>query len=777
MQKYKILLCIIMVIGSAFGAQPDAGEEGNTLGYCDKKARKKLYMDFSLGDDKIGYIQRPRQSVTLKANARFVDLLKQKGKMSFEYIATNTQEFFLKQYAWERVFDILHSKKNIGVDLAEQCLVWDAPVVAQPEELIEVVIQRIFIDNPKTIRRDLMLSLYAAGYRDYCPKAIASKETVLVSLGFIKKIQCCVGSKGTLFSRMCNNWRQIMSATNKQALQIYANATFEDAAKLYQMLYMKKHGIFAILQRDIDRNDGKVFGFAQHRQNKILQYILERERKPIAMLDLVRDVERVYTLPNGILYEVASLVFLGKVRGSYDAQQNICILERCDHLPMRAAPDDRDDAVVFFQNLREYASTEGALLGTYMQGYTRYSPEKLVACRKAFDLIGLGVAEDRRILWSELFEFLQKHEKIPPIWQWTEEWVGYGRNILCSYSHITLGALFDMHNRGVLKLIQSMQSPDLQQVPAERRMFSDLKEFLQYTLQNRPEPYCLDEFVSVLQKTSISQGWTWHGMLIILRKFIRHLHYNEVADVMTWLETPRPMQEYDESEETEVACMLRNRHPKVGVDGLAFLLAYMGLSTTPEKARTIFAALDIAGLVRAPSHRGPFIKRCSVFFEKAKETRGTLEATQQVFAEKSLGERGLNAITMALKFSNNERLTQIAKQNPPWVRVKGCSRRKRTKVDSSVLPDDSQEVYCDGYDLEQDAKDDGEVLRENDAVEADKTYMNGIAALAEAAQFLGEFQCFTEDPGYLKAKNQSAGSDHGRGILKKGKRKRRRGCQ
>ena len=651
---------IIVLQGLLFCAEKDGADHDATSA----KLVTFRSVDFGLHADKRGASIKARSLQIYLKDLEFFAEIQARKVVSFSEVVTLAHKIYggALWELWHKIFGALYDERRIGIDCSKREIIWGKPAVAPAQELIEVAIMRVYEDDVSVLRSDLVLILYEAGYRDYCYKSIEAKLNVLMAMGFIQKYHFGLGGHTKFIRRIETYWSDVCTKSHKQALELYKGVPSDDIEKVYQMIYIKKHDIRTALQRHMMCNHGEAFGLGVFRQDHILKHILSKKGQPFSLNEISTCVPGDSVLPNGSLSEVARLVFLGKIKGSYDWKCGTCQFVEGESVPEGDRDETACDELIFFQNLHEYITVDRALLMTYLCGRRTYAQNILILCKKAFALVGFDVT-GMRAASPHVEKFLTDHESIPPTWEWSQDLMVEGFDLLVSYEHSTLNVLFDMHNRGVLKKVQQfveglrpssrLESKNAESIQAKMRQF----------LGERPRK--LSCLVRKIEYLGTVHDMTWDAVCAAVLPFVSSFYYDEEQQEFTWLEHPRFMQKFPANKDTSCAAYICSKHPKITLRGLAVMLTYLGFDISLHRARLILSALNILGLVpESNKHTASCTGRCQQAMEVIiSGKKNLLEADSETLdVYKGLTNYDWQSICFAFELRGQKHLAAVTRQ-------------------------------------------------------------------------------------------------------------------
>lgn len=612
-------------------------------------------LHFGVNDDKMGHAFAARTKYCDPGHKALMHYIDQRESVSFDDFEQQARQY--SGDIWGRIFYVMSQRKNLYADFEKKSFVWREQEVEPPEERIEIFMAALFEEDPTCSRRNLVLMLYNSGYRDYHWKAIAGKERALLSAGFIDVQQRGFGANQAFFDRMEGYWEQVFSQRTDLLAETYFDAGSDNKETLYQMIYIKTHKIGTQLKRHAQRNDGSVFGFALERQKGILDHL----QKSDANLWTVSDIEELcvdISGPQGVRYEMANLVFLGKVliyRGEQHGQYTFALNK--GEPWQKASNDGGGDEMAFFENIYKCARVDDAILETYYQGYRAFSPRKLLLYKKAFQLMSLAFPLQKEAP-TDLSEFLQRHACIPPIWLWGDAWYQAGWHVLSGRQQKILDCVFEMHNRGALLTIKHAAAGLHRSGSA---LFENCKLQVQQCFQGEGSR-SLKDFLKVLRKVAKEHKATVYNVMDVVKEFNQCLDYHEKEDQFVWLETPKEETVWQEEDGEAACCFLRNHYPGITLDKMCLLLSYMGIPINPHKAKVMFYALEIADMLPPlRPKKSECIGRCQPFFAIEKNSPNWVrDHPNAVLAGKTLDARGRQIVQCAVRIFGNQELQDIA---------------------------------------------------------------------------------------------------------------------
>lgn len=642
---------------------------------------KRSEISFAVGEDKLGFCHFGKDLA--RQNQKMLRFLLDRPCTYFPDVESKAYQIYGcggdTSALWARVAGVVRQEPRLDIDLTRKCLVTHAtPCNKRPKESIEKAIYRIYTEEPAaTSKRDLVFMLYKEGYRDYTYRAIVGKRSVLVCVGF-----CPKQNVGENYSRTIGYWQQIKNATEEKMNNIFLRCHNKDVDTVYQMIYMKKHGIIEDLGKYIESDNGETLGDALERQDKILQYLQERAGQPCMLFSIAKSLGSECRMPKGVLYEIAKLMFSGRAAIAYNDQDSTCTLVPQETMPVRSK--ELCDELVLFQNTRKCIRVEEAILQTYCQGYRAYHPAKMVLFKNGFDIMNL----EGNLSWhgsKALSEFLQRHKEIPPVWKWDAEMEAQGRDFVHMIPHRALDAIFEMHNRGTLDIVKTYANSTSSGAKQKFVMGSCLSVIKKRLSE---EQHCgLKQLAEALVQTNGEPGEKiipWTVVLGGVSGFIQHVHYNIEQDKFTWIDTPEPLQDATEDAAVKEACALTNRYPWMSVQCLTFVLLHKGFAITPERIYLISHGLKIAGLVLSDNKKSsPFSKRCKDVFAFFKNQESPYTNDAQIMEEYERNGRVRYIVAMALKFCENDELKAIAKSSECVQKCKRVSSHPHPAAKSS----------------------------------------------------------------------------------------------
>ena len=670
---------VFIAVSVLQGAQSPGGEGFGEESFCEKQVtcvmpgRPKRTMElFNVGDDKEGFLHVEKNIVDKQI--ALIDYISREKVADFDAVEAQAMTIFgnrNKFTVWGQIANTVRQSRYVAVDSAGRRFVVCAdPVPRCPQESIEKAIYRACQEYHSIQKRDLVLRLYSEGYQDYTYQSIVAKRTVLTCLGFCPNF--FIHGDTLAFLREC--WTAINRGSNQDRRDIFCNCAHKDIDIVFQMVYMQKHGLIEALGQEIENNSGEVFGNALRRQNKILQYLKDRIDQPCKVLDITQSVLTEHDLPKGVVHEIASLVFLGKAVVSFDFEEETCTLLSQSALPVGA--EELCDELVFFQNLRKHTQVAQAILKTYLRGYKKHPPEKMNLFKSSFDLMNVaGNVSGRSVQILE--EFLQKHAYIPPVWRWDAAMEERGRILRLTFYDRILDAVFDMHNRGTLSLVQTYA-----------RVVQKPHFCMENTLPPTKERLCCDDppcglkgLAQLLEQTdnkgSGKKNNDWAIVLDGVGGFIRHVYYNVETDEFSWIEDPKSLDDKTEYAGIKEMCLLKNRYPGISVRCLTFLLLHKGFAMSHERIHLLSQSLEVAGLVR--SHKD---KKYTACIQRRKEVFLALkncqnkESLARIYASIKNDSRAERVVMDALNFCEDEGLKALT--NIPFVQKCGRGVYKRS---------------------------------------------------------------------------------------------------
>lgn len=684
----NLFFFIFIAAGVLNGAQrPEA--LGVREDVCMQKApvgTKRPMADFAVGEDTQGFCRISRDIV--HKDRLLIFSIRHQKSVQFDAVekeATRIYKNGRPSILWGQILNAVRREPLLDVDyIGQRFVVSDRPMEKHPTERIEKAIYRIYEENPSTTKRDCALMVYAQGYRDYTYESIIAKRRVLVCAGFCPNI-----SHGPCdnMDRFIDYWWLVKWGTDQERETLFCQCDVKDVDAVYQMIYMHKHDLIAPLGKEIAEDSIALSDDARKRQDKILHYLQERVDTPCQIFDIARSV-LPQKLPKGVVYEIASMVFLGKIVVAFDAEKGMCTLVSSGVLPTRAK--DQCDELVFWQKLRRCKRIEDAILATYLQGHRTYPPAKMVLFKNGFDIVNI----DGKGLWgraADVVRFLQKYQCIPPLWQWDADMEQEGRPFLMGFCNMALDALFEMHNRGALDVVRSYAQFSPKTHFSNEGIRADVEQFL--GLGEACDVRKLAGFLRTKDEELARKQGNWHIILSGVRDFIENVHYDIEKDEFTWIDHPEPLEDKTVFAEVEHACILRNRYPRMALQCMTFLLLHKGFELNLERGQVLFHALDVAGLVLSEGKRLPHCsKLCKeiVAFLQGKESE--FSDSEAVKRERLRNLRVDRIVSEALSLCKNEHLKTLAQQTNI---VQKCGPRVYKRSSKNSLNTCAKRQKCD----------------------------------------------------------------------------------
>lgn len=646
----QIFFFFLFVVSVLSGAQKSADAEE-----VREDAPLRGMAPFTLDSDKQGYACGKNSSYVLK-DELFSKCFQNVQALSFEQAEQKAKTIYgYLQDDWSQILEVVRKNECIAIDyVGQRFVVCEHPVQKNPQERIERVIYRIDAESSSLSRKDLLLRIYSEGYRDYTCRAILAKRWALIAAGFCPKHPRLSQERINL---MQDYWCCVRYAPYDDLCDLYIRAGQRNVDILYQMIYMQKYGIVEALAKEVESGAKEVFGQELERKNKILAYLKERASQPCTILELSVSVQD-YFLPRGILYEVAGLVFSGKAVVRYSFEQKTCTLVPGGSLP--PAQEGTSAELELFKNWRQHVGEGSAILQTYLQGHCAYSPEKMSLFIKAFEVMHIG-GSSGWIGENVLRGFLKKHKHIPPVWQWDVHMEIEGEELCRTFYHRHIDAIFDMHTRGTLDIVQKFA-----QIGGKERLGPEMpglkaKEFLRQYKNSGVAAFA--EFLREEYREQDASNWP--VVLKATESFAQNIHYNIADDEFSWVDVPETCADTTESAEEEEACLLRNQYPLMGTDCLAFVLKSRGFLAGRERTRTLFSALAVAGFTpKGYGLTSQFLIECKETFGRAclQGSDGTQEA--QVPRDSARGGRAHKTVIKALQLRKKPSLQEVHRRTP-----------------------------------------------------------------------------------------------------------------
>ena len=612
---------------AAFGAcDGDASEErcaqhGGVTCECDGSIVGRRVVSFGQNDDKTDLSRKKKMRQNFSEEQTFVAKLKEELRVSknkeicFSDVTKIAKSTFANtKDVWGRILEAVRTDKEIDVGFVDGCFFLNSSgYAAHPKDRIELAMQRIFMDNPATPKRDLVLMLYEVGYRDYAYEDIIAKYHALLGAGFCDPGPLAALRTEDFVLRVRGFWNAIRPMSKKESVELYLQMKRVDACVAYHMIHMKENPTVHLLQEELSCNSGAVYGLAQLRRRKILEYLHENANRACSEKDLLWHVRGALSPPKGMAFEIAGLVFLGEAKIEWSERYKSYTLTTKETMPKR--PEGSCDELAFFHNLYGRSRQDDALLATYLQGFVAYAPERMLMFKRGVDLVGVG-NDSNGPAQSALRDFLKKnaHKTIEPVWSWNQELSTQGKEFLTSFVHKDLNALFDLHNRGVLGVIQSY-------IEGCGHVYRTHQHFYKQAAKKHLSlgACSMHQFVTAMRRAGCAKKGSYDVLYTTVQDFFEHICYNIAEDVVTWVDEACRPPELSQAEQWKEVCFLRNRYPGMSVLDVGFVLMCKGAFFAQDHVRAMFHAVDVAGLVVTSRFAPEFSFSCKGFFKEAKE--------------------------------------------------------------------------------------------------------------------------------------------------------------